>query len=180
LTPPVPSDLPRHARRRGYLAVSSRALADYPAGDGWAATCVASGASKVELTATPDGDGFVFTASATATATALPGPYTGVVRVSRAGETFTVETWTLTVTPDVVAAGSGALLTHEERCIPLLEQAIAKRVTVDLKAYTLANRQATREELRDLEALLARYRARVARRLRGSPFETVRVTLGRP
>jgi hypothetical protein len=157
---------------------------DYPASEGWTLAVYFVGLSRLAVDATPndeDPDAFDVVADPSDTAAVTPGTYRVQVRVSSADgtEKTTLHDEWLTVTPDLAVAEAGALLTHEEKCIPLLEAAIVKRVTVDLKAYTLTTHSATKEELKDMQALLTQYREFVAKRLRGSPFETVKHVLRR-
>lgn len=182
MAPPVLTDIPKTLAAGDTWRWTWR-FSDYPASEGWALAVYFVGLSRLAVDATAnedDPDAFDVVADPSDTAPIQPGTYRVMARVSLGGASYTLRDEWITVTPDLAVAAAGALLTHEEKCIPLLEAAIVKRVTVDLKAYTLTTHSATKEELKDMQALLTKYRALVAQRLRGSPFETVKHVLRRP
>jgi hypothetical protein len=141
-------------------------LSDYRAANGWAAALLLRGPSVLDVTGTVNTDGtWLFVAEGTVTVDVLTGAYRAAVRVSKLLEIVTLPASQLTVSPNFATVTADELLSHEEKAIPVLEAAILRRVTADMAAYTITSRSATREQLRDMTALLARYRAIVADRV---------------
>lgn len=171
----IPSELTAGVTWRWTLS-----FADFPASAGWVATAYFRGAAVLDVVATADGDAHAFVATADATADVVPGTYEVVVRAALAGEKYDATAAVVTVRPDLAQSGSGDRLTHEERCIPLLEEALERRCTVDLKAYTVGGRQASAEDLREMRQMLASYRAHVLMRRHGGRLPGVATYFRRP
>jgi hypothetical protein len=152
---------------------------DYASADGWAATLYLRGPGVVDSVGSAESGEWVFTVSAASTATKPAGTYTAAVRYVKGSDVQTLPATPVEVTPNIATAAANAYQSHEARCIPLLQDAIEKRCSVDLKAYTITSRQATREELTDMVALLRQYRATVARQKRGGSFGSYAVRFGR-
>ncbi len=134
----------------------------YAPADGYTATLFLRGPSTLNLPgeAGPDG-AWVFVLSAANSAGAQPGLYAARIRVVKDGTPTTIGATSITVAPNFEHVGPDQLLTHEEKCLPLLEAAIAKRITVDLVSYQIINRSATKEQLTDMQRLLEKYRETV-------------------
>lgn len=83
------------------------AFGDYPAGDGWQLATTFIGAQKLEVTATASNDAFLSIAASTDTSALTAGTYRWVSRVSKDGESYTVDSGTLEVLPDLAAENAG-------------------------------------------------------------------------
>jgi hypothetical protein len=90
----------------------STTLPDYPAGDGWVLhyrlVPRETPGTAIDITCTADGDAHVAAASASTTASWQPGEYSWASWVDRAGESFSVATGSLTLTPDPRVSVAGA------------------------------------------------------------------------
>ena len=155
------------------------ALTDYAAVDGWSAVLMLRGPTVRDATGVSGADGWTFTIPADESTSFVAGRYAPAIRVTRALERVTLAGSAITVTPDFATLTEGALLSHEERSIPLLEAAIQKRVTIDLASYTITDRQATREDLATMVKLLARYRAAITSQQGGGFPADIAVEFGR-
>lgn len=143
----------------------------YPA-DAWDLTYYLRGPGSLDIAAVPDGgDPTLHTLTAAAALTAgLPaGRYHWTVRVvgSTPADVRTIERGVVDVRPDPATAQAGEMQSHAARMVPLLEEALERRVKLDQSQYQILARAATREELRDYERLLARYRGELAAELHG-------------
>jgi hypothetical protein len=145
----------------------TRSHADYPANDGWVLTVVLSGRDRLEVTGTPSGAAFAVTLPATETAKLRPGVYRWTERASKAGEAFTACAGEITVTPDVVGASVGDLLSQDEKELDLVNTAITKILTHTLQAFSIAGRQVEYADLEKLQARRAVLEARISRRKNG-------------
>lgn len=146
------------------LTFQARAiLAAYPVGD-WVLTLALRGASKIDLTATVDGTAHVFDASAATTAGWLPGTYWYTVRATGEDGVFEVERGSLSITPDIAAAGDqfdGR--THARKVLDAIDAVIEKRATQDQLRYVINNRELWRTPLPELMKFRALYAGMVKR-----------------
>jgi hypothetical protein len=141
----------------------TRALADYPASDGWALSYVLINAgAKVTISASSDGDDHAVTVAAAATANYAAGAYEWVARVSKSGEVYTVGTGRITVLPSL-SASTADLRTHARKTLEAIEAVIEGRASQDVLEYQIAGRSLKRIPVADLLMLRDRYRAEVAR-----------------
>lgn len=153
-----------------------RSIADYPPSAGWTLHYAFRGIEVLDVVAAANaaGTGYEITVAASATATLRAGTYEVTEYVTNAGgERYTLARGTLTVRADPTTAAPGDRQSHEERMVPLLEAALERRVTIDQKAYQLTSVTATREELKDMSALLGRYRAALAARRNGGRLRPI-------
>ncbi len=132
-------------------------MAEYLEADGWTATLFLRGPSVLDVTGTATDTGWDFVVEASASVDLEPGLYHTGIRVSKDAEIFTPLGTPIEVTPNLLAVVADELLSHEERCIPLLRAGILKRVQIDQTSYQITDRQATREQLLEMEALLRKY-----------------------
>lgn len=136
-------------------------LADYPVSEGWTLTYYLRGATNLtpDPTATPDLAAGVYHVVIPATSTtALPaGSYAYAAVVTKAGETHTVRSGVLTVTPDVAQAGAGALATYAETMLAAIEAVLAGRATADVESYQIDGQALTRIPFAELRQARTRY-----------------------
>lgn len=154
-------------------------LSDYTAADGWSTTLYLRGTGVVDVPGVDDAGVWVFTVTAATTATKPAGTYTAAVRVTKAADVRTLAATPVTVTANIATAAPNAYQSHAAKMLPLLEAALLRRVTVDMKAYTITSRSATREELRDMEALRKQCARAVARERNGGTLGSYAVRFGR-
>src|SRR3712207_4291703 len=79
-----------------------KSLSEYPASAGWALSyrLVPRSGSVITINATTDGDSFLVNVAASTTANYAAGPYEWNAYVTKAGESYTIESGRLTIKPD--------------------------------------------------------------------------------
>jgi hypothetical protein len=82
-------------------------VADYPASDGWVLVYALRGPSVINLTASAVGDDHHIQADSATSSAWLPGDYTWVSTVSKAGQRYTVDSSRLKILPDLTQAVAG-------------------------------------------------------------------------
>lgn len=182
-------------------------LPAHPATAGWRVTVLLRGASALDVESEPaplpgggDGPCHVLQTAASRTAELAPGLHRYLVRATRAAtpaapampampggatgdaerEVVTVAAGTLTLVANFASAAEGTLVPHAERALRLVEAALEGRLVDQTEAYTILGRSLERTPVAELRKLRAQYAHEVARLRRGSPFATIRVTLGAP
>lgn len=156
-------------------------FADHPASGGGTLTYYLRGAGTVDATAVADGDAWDVTVAAGTTATVAAGVYSYVARHTDAdGVVTTLDEGTVTVTANLATAVAGDLQLHEERAIAALEAKLEARYAADTSAYTIHQRQLQREEIADLERILAQKRAALARLKNGGRLAPITFAFARP
>lgn len=178
MAPTTPSVVPSQIRA-GDTVRFTRAYPDFPAGDGWVATCTLAGEGKLATEATASGNDFLFAFAPADTAGLAPGTYRYAITALLSGARYTVEEGWLEVTPDVAVATAGALQSHDEKVLRLLEAELEARAASDHTEYSIDGRSLKRETIETLTAWANRMRARIARKKRGS-LPMVAVTFTRP
>ncbi len=154
----------------------------YPAQE-WTVTVMLRGKSSIDLVTTPEGNQHRLRVEASETAAWLPGDYWYTVRATDGIDVQEVEQGSLTVLPDLSAAGEGfdgrsqALIALEA-----INAVLAKRATLDQERYRINNRELYRTSIADLLKLRNYYAEQVKReqlaRCGKSPWgRTVRVRL---
>lgn len=136
--------------------------ADYAPADGWTATLYLRGASALDVSGVAAGAAFDFTASATATAPLPAGLYTVAVRVAKAAEARTVESRTLTVTPNAATAAPGELQSRAEQMLAICRTARENILRGELKMYMIAGRQVLLHTLDDVRREEAYWQTQLA------------------
>jgi hypothetical protein len=122
-------------------------------------------------TNTLDTNGFSVTVSAATTAAYTAGTYQYLARVSLSGVVTTVDSGTVILLPNVATAATGALQTHAEKMVALLEAAIEANTATPanggtsgtVSSYTIADRTVTFRDEADLRRQLAHYKWQVWR-----------------
>lgn len=171
MAPTVPSCLPTEHVAGETLKARLRYV-DFPAGDGWVLAIYFRGVAVLDALMTgdtpeieADGDSFLVTLSATDTALAA-GTYRWTARATLDGETYQADAGVLTLRPNVATATAGALQTHAERMVAVLESEIAARITGDGSAHgdmLIGSRRLVKIATHELEGMLNRYRWQVWR-----------------
>jgi len=138
------------------------ALADYPAGEGWAlAYQLSNAAGTITFTSTADGDDHLVSVAATTTANWAPGTYTWRARAVLGAEAYTVRSGTLDVVASLASAAD--LRSHARRALAAIEAYLESPANVAAAAYEIAGRRVQHYPVADLMRLRSRYQAEVAR-----------------
>lgn len=178
MAPSIPSVVPE-VIRAGDTVRFTRNYGDFPVADGWALRFTLAGASKKGVDATTSGADFLVTLTAADTQDLQPGTYTCALHASLSGARYTAEEWVLEVKPNVEQATAGALQSHDERTLALIEAELEARAASDHTEYTVDGRSLKREAIETLTAWAAKLRGRIARRKRGR-LPMIAVTFTRP
>lgn len=166
MAPSIPSVVPSQIRA-GDTVRFTRNYGDYPVADGWTLRFSLAGASKKGVDATTSGADFLITLAIADTAGLLPGTYTYALHATLSGARYTAEEGVLEVKADVANATAGALQSHDERTLALLEAELEARAQSDHTEYAIEGRSLKREPIETLNAWADRLRSRIARRKRG-------------
>lgn len=170
----------------GVVCTIRRTLEDYPAGDDWVLVLHLQGKSAAHIEATPDGDDHVLTLTAAITEALEPGGYQYGETISRGTDEtlegpYPISRGRLVVRPNLIAAAAGTLEDPNEKILRVLYTLRDRRITEDVAAYQLDGMGVTREQLKDVDALVAKYELRVRRKRRPGLFAaTATVSLHRP
>ncbi|AWM87366.1 hypothetical protein [Microvirga sp. 17 mud 1-3] len=149
---------------------------EYPAPD-WALALYLRGPNPINLNSTPDGTAHTFAAAAAATAEWAAGDYWYSLRATNGTDTVELETGTIRVLPDLVAAGAGYDgRSQAQIALDAIEAVLAKRATIDQERYRINNRELYRTSISDLLKLRAFYAAQVKRE---NGIKSGRSTFGR-
>lgn len=124
------SDLPQ-SFRAGDTVTWTVTLRDYPASAGWTLTysLLHASASKLTLTASASNDDFVVTIPAATSANYTAGDYTYVARVSKAGESYTVDSGRISILPNLATSTTYDGRSWAERVLTALEATLEGRAT---------------------------------------------------
>lgn len=132
----------------------------------WCLKAYFRGLSVINFDAAPGENGVHrFLVTATDTALWLPGRYWYSLRAVNDAETVEIEAGTVTIAPDLAAAGpeyDGR--GHARRVLEAIEAVLEKRATQDQQRYLIGNRELWRTPIADLLLLRDRYRAEVLRK----------------
>ena len=135
---------------------------DYPASDGWTLKVgLLSGAQQEELVSVADGAAHAFTITAATTATWEPGFYVWTSYVTNgAGARHTVGTGVVTVAPNPAVAPAD---TFARQALELIQTAILGRIPAGRESFTINGQSISKIPASQLEELLSKFEARVAR-----------------
>lgn len=150
-----------------------RAFGDFPPSDGYALKYYFSGAGAIQKSADGsagngvNGTAWVLTLTPSNTAGKPAGIYKWSAYAEK-GSGASLERWLLasgviTLTADITTAEAGALQTHEERTLAVIEAAIEDRLTADMQSYTIDGRQVTKIPIMELRRLRVQYQSAVWR-----------------
>lgn len=156
-------------------------LSDYPASQGWSLNYNFVGqAGRFAVAAAADGDKFAITIAAAISATYTAGIYQWVAKVSKGTESYTVDSGTCKVLPDLYAK-TAALdgRSHAKKVLDSIEAVIEGRATKDQMSYQIAGRQLSRTPIADLLTLRSRYKAEYSAELKAERIKNGLDTGGR-
>jgi hypothetical protein len=159
---PVLTSMPERITAGATLKYS-RSFSDFRADDGWTLELRLAGRNLLTVAGTPNGASFDFALAVAATATLGAGNYTWRELATKAGETFVAASGAVTVEADIAAAQAGDFLSWAERTLPVVEAAIAWRLTGDVQSYSIAGRSMTKIPMAELLQLRATCQAAVQR-----------------
>ena len=138
-------------------------LTAYPA-PAWSLSAVLRGPSAIDLTAEAAGQAHRFLVQAVETAGWAPGDYWYSIRAENQGTVVEVESGTITIKPDLAAAGAGHDgRDHVRRVLDAIEAVLEKRATIDQERYKINNRELWRTPISELLTLRDRYRSELRR-----------------
>lgn len=143
---------------------------EYPA-PAWDLTLHLRGPESINLTATDNGTAHKFAANAAMTAGWNAGDYWYSLRATNGTDTVELETGTLKVLLDLLAAQPGYDgRSQAQISLDAIEAVLGKRATIDQERYRINNRELYRTPIADLLKLRSFYAAQVKRERGGSSF----------
>lgn len=174
MAPSIPTCVPSQIRA-GDTVRFTRNYSDYPVGDGWTLKFSLAGPGKIGVDGTTSGADALFTLPAAKTADLAPGTYRFAIVASLDGARYTAEEGVCTVLADVTTASAGALRSHDEQVLELLEAELLARAGSDHTEYSVDGRSLKREDITVLTAWADKLRSRIARRRNGGRLGMVAV-----
>lgn len=152
---------------------------DFPASAGWTLSYSLRGPINLIWDVSwvsVDGDTWIITIPASATALLPAGRYRVAAHFAGGGahasERYTEALPALQVLANLATVAPGDAISHAERMIPLLEQAIESLASTNIKFYQVGQRMVTKHDLPELRRQLGFYRAELRRQR--SPDQLVR------
>jgi hypothetical protein len=149
----------------------TRALADYLPSDGWVLTYSIRGLSVLldaDVVVTPGASNYAVAVAANKTAALLPGTYRWAAFVTKAGERYTADEGVLVVERNLSTAAAGDALSHAEKALPIVEAALAGRLTADVEEYMINGKQVRKIGVPELKKLRKQYRNEIWRQRNGN------------
>lgn len=144
----------------------TRTEAEYPAGT-WSLTYHLRNASAAyNVTATADGTTHSVSVPAATTATYKPGRYDWIARVTDGTDTFTVDTGSLTILPNLGATGAQDGRSYERRVLDAIEAVLEGRASHDQASYSIGNRSLSRMSIAELMTFRDKFKAAVLKQER--------------
>jgi hypothetical protein len=144
-----------------------RALADYPASDGWTLKYrFINENGKFDVISTPDGDDHLVHLTAATTANYKPGDYAWQAYVTKAAERYTVGTGRLTIRPNLAAMPLGYdARSQARRALEDLRAALATWLSTSghVREYEIAGRRMSFASAADINARIQIAEREVAR-----------------
>ncbi len=118
---------------------------DYPANDGWTATCYLRGLeATLDIAGNASGTGFIFTISAADSAALPAGKYKYITNVSKAGAVHTVSEGTVEILVNLQTQAAGYDgRTLAEKMVAALEATIYGRATKEQQSIQIAGKAIT-------------------------------------
>lgn len=118
-----------------------------------------------------DSNAYSVTVAAASTAAYVAGNYQFLARVTLAGVVYTVDSGVVQILPNVATASTGALQSHAEKMVALIEAAIENNAVAAssggtggaILSYTIADRSVTFKDDADLKRQLNDYKWQVWR-----------------
>lgn len=191
-------DLPSYEPREfaaGETPRWTKALADFPASDGWALDYYLRGAGAgFDVSATADGDGFVVEVPAASTENLTPGNYRWQGWVSKGAEQYKVVDAPVVVKRGFVGVAAATVVetrSEVKQILDAIDALLKGKATKDQQQYTIAGGGGYRMLMRipvgeliqlrkEYARLYAAERRRERARRGGSPFSTIKVRFDVP
>lgn len=148
---------------------------EYKPSDGYSAVMYLRGSQVLAVDATVIGDSFRFALTSSITRNLSEGIYEVAVAVKKNDERTTVQTAWLEVKADFASAGNR--VSHAERVLAAIEDAIAGRVTDDVESLSIAGRSISLIPIMELLQLRAIYTKEVNALKGRSSYQTKTVRL---
>jgi hypothetical protein len=137
--------------------------ADYSAANGWALKYwfkkTGAAGANFSIDAVASGAAFAVSVAVSTTVTYTAGDYTWSAVVTKAGESYEVDSGTLKVLPRYDVAANLDDRSHARKVFEAIEAVIEGRATKDQEEYTIGNRSLKRTSIADLLVLRDRYKA---------------------
>ena len=149
----------------------TKALAEYPPSEAWVLSYSIRGASVLldaDVVVTPGVSNYAVAVAANKTAPLLPGTYQWAAFVTKAGERFTADEGVLVVERNLSTAAAGDALSHAEKALPIIEAALAGRLTADIESYQINGKAVVKISIPDLKKLRKQYRTEIWRQRNGN------------
>lgn len=146
----------------GDSVVWERDESAYPTADGWSLRYVLSGPDRYSIDAlgtTP----YRVELAAADTATWVPGLYRWVALAINGDQRLTLDSGTMTVSPNLETADPTDARSHAQRMLALIEAALEKRIPKDQQSYEIDGQRLDRIPIERLDALRTKYRLEVQR-----------------
>lgn len=151
----------------------TKAVADYPASEGWALSYALTGPTSLTFAATTDGNGYAV--AVPATTTKIPaGTYRWASYVTLGAVRHQVDTGILIVEPNL--AGLGAGIANESfavRALRIVEAALEHRLPAGLEEYQVAGKSVKHMSVTELLTARTRLRQEVASERNGGALVTL-------
>lgn len=129
MSAPVPDSEPV-SFRAGDLLTWTKALADYPADQGWTlAYTLINATTKLTINASASGANFLVSVAAAVTAVYTAGTYQWMARVTKATEIYTAGTGTLEILPNLATATTFDFRSHAVTMLEAIEAAYEGRAS---------------------------------------------------
>jgi hypothetical protein len=111
---------------------------DYPAST-WTGTCtIINSTDRYTFTATNDSDGFAFVVSSTSTGEWTAGDYSYVIKATASGETYTLESGSVTILADYLIASDKR--SHYRKMLDAIRSVLEGGATDDVASYSIGGR----------------------------------------
>jgi hypothetical protein len=178
LAPSIPTCEPEIARA-GDTWKWTKSLADYPPSEAWVLSYSFRGLSVLadaDVVVAPGVSDYAVSVAANKTAALLPGTYQWAAFVTKAGERYTADEGVLVVERNLSAAAAGDALSHAEKALPIIEAALAGRLTADVEEYVINGKQVRKIGVLELKRLRKQYRSEIWRQRNGNKLGPTHLT----
>lgn len=132
---------------------------EYTPDGGYSLEYYIRGACNINATgsANGNGNGWVVTFPATDSARAPGGLYDYIARVKLSPDVITVDQGHITIKPNLETAGAGTQVSHVQRVLEAINDAIEGRITDDVQQFSVAGRSLLHIPIMELHDLRAKY-----------------------
>lgn len=154
---------------------------EYAPGGDYTLTTYFRGPSKLDVAAVGSAGVWTSTVTAAQSGQLTAGTYQWETHAIGGGGTtrYVVQSGTLTITPSLVSAAAGALVSHAAQALPLLEEQYRALAATKLESYTIEQRAGHYRKLSELRAEIGAMRREIARERNGGKVPGVTFAFGR-